>query len=210
MSKKALIVVDIQNDFLAGGSLEVKGANAVIPVINSLIQKGKFDEIIFTQDWHPKGHCSFASSFPGKKPLDEVTLPNGLKQTLWPDHCVQDTFGAEIHKDLIRTPDNYIVHKGTDPSNDSYSAFFDNAHLHHTDLEAHLRAAGINTLYIVGICFDICAGYSALDARGLNFDVYFVEDSTAAIGEESAKEMKEKLEKAGVKIVRSTDVIGSN
>lgn len=160
--KKALIVVDVQNDFCEGGALEVPNASEVIPYINSLIESNIYDEIIFTQDWHPANHKSFASN--NEKNIGDVIELNGIQQFMWPDHCVQGSHGAEFHKDLNTSKINHIVRKGTNPEIDSYSAFQDNNHFMQTDLDNYLKEKNIELIEIVGLALDYCVKYTCLDA----------------------------------------------
>lgn len=160
--KKALIVVDVQNDFCEGGALEVPNASEVIPYINSLIESNIYDEIIFTQDWHPANHKSFASN--NEKNIGDVIELNGIQQFMWPDHCVQGSHGAEFHKDLNTSKINHIVRKGTNPEIDSYSAFQDNNHFMQTDLDNYLKEKNIELVEVVGLALDYCVKYTCLDA----------------------------------------------
>jgi nicotinamidase/pyrazinamidase len=165
---KTLLVIDVQNDFCPGGSLAVKDGDKVVPVINRA--RERFDQVIFTQDWHPKTHKSFAVNHPGKKPYDQITL-GGMPQTLWPVHCVQGTRGAELRADLLVRPGERIFQKGTDPEIDSYSAFYDNAHRKSTGLSQYLRAQRVTELTLCGLATDYCVNFSALDALGEGFRV---------------------------------------
>ncbi|MCO7319200.1 bifunctional nicotinamidase/pyrazinamidase [Riemerella anatipestifer] len=160
--KKALIVVDVQNDFCEGGALAVPNANEIIPYINLLIEENQYDKIIFTQDWHPANHKSFASNN-GKKVGETISL-NGVPQFMWPDHCVENSFGAEFHKDLNTSKVDYIVKKGKNPEIDSYSAFQDNNHFMKTGLADYLKENDIQLVEIVGLALDYCAKYTCLDA----------------------------------------------
>lgn len=160
--KKALIVVDVQNDFCEGGALEVPNASEVIPYINSLIESNIYDEIILTQDWHPANHKSFASN--NEKNIGDVIELNGIQQFMWPDHCVQGSHGAEFHKDLNTSKISHIVRKGTNPEIDSYSAFQDNNHFMQTDLDNYLKEKNIELIEIVGLALDYCVKYTCLDA----------------------------------------------
>lgn len=160
--KKALIVVDVQNDFCDGGALAVPGANEVIPYINELMQQNEYDQIVFTQDWHPADHKSFASNN-GKKVGDIINL-NGIPQFMWPDHCVQGTFGAEFHQDLNIPEGAHIVQKGKNPDFDSYSGFQDNNHFVKTDLDDFLKYHDIKLVEIVGLALDYCVKFTSLDA----------------------------------------------
>ncbi len=160
--KKALIIVDVQNDFCEGGALEVPGANSIIPYINGLVQENEYDEIILTQDWHPSNHKSFASNN-GRNVGETITL-NGAPQFMWPNHCVQGSFGAEFHKDLDRSKVTHIVQKGKNPEIDSYSGFQDNNHFMKTDLNDYLKYHDIQLVEIVGLALDYCVKFTCLDA----------------------------------------------
>ncbi len=163
----ALIVIDVQNDFCSGGALAVPEGDAVVPVINA--KMAQFDTVLLTQDWHPAGHSSFASSHAGKHPFDTVEMTYGT-QVLWPDHCVQQTKGAAFHPDL-RTDADLILRKGYNSALDSYSAFFENDQITPTGLDGYLRTRGITNLTVVGLATDFCVAYSALDARKCGFNV---------------------------------------
>ncbi len=164
----ALIVIDVQNDFCPGGALAVEGGDEIVPGINRLIRD--FPIRVFTQDWHPAGHSSFASTHPGKAPLEMVDMDYG-PQVLWPDHCVQGTDGAAFHEDLMTDPADLILRKGFRPEIDSYSAFFENDHRTSTGLEGYLRSRGATRLTFVGLATDFCVGWSAMDAARLGFAV---------------------------------------
>ncbi|MDK3071541.1 bifunctional nicotinamidase/pyrazinamidase [Sedimentitalea sp. JM2-8] len=163
----ALIVIDVQNDFCPGGALAVPGGDAVVPVINGMMDR--FDAVILTQDWHPAGHSSFASSHAGASPYDMIDMPYG-PQVLWPDHCVQGTDGAAFHRGL-RADGDLILRKGFRPDIDSYSAFFENDRTTATGLDGYLRTRGISDLTLVGLATDFCVRYSAVDAAKLGFAV---------------------------------------
>ena len=160
--KKALIIVDVQNDFCEGGALAVPGANAIIPYINQLTQENEYDQIVLTQDWHPANHKSFASNN-GRNVGETITL-NGLPQFMWPDHCVQGTFGAEFHKDLDISNVTHTVQKGKNPEIDSYSGFQDNNAFMKTGLDDFLKYHDIELVEIVGLALDYCVKYTAQDA----------------------------------------------
>ncbi|PWR02913.1 bifunctional nicotinamidase/pyrazinamidase [Meridianimarinicoccus roseus] len=164
----ALVVIDVQNDFCDGGALAVPGGSAVVAPINALMQE--FSAVVFSQDWHPAGHSSFASEHPGKAPLEMIEMPYG-PQVLWPDHCVQGSAGAGFHPDLDTARADVIVRKGYRRTIDSYSAFFENDHTTPTGLEGYLRSRGITNLTLVGLALDFCVQYSARDAARLGFDV---------------------------------------
>lgn len=173
----ALIVIDVQNDFCPGGALAVPDGDTIVPGINALM--GDFDAVILTQDWHPAGHSSFASSH-GAEPMTLTEMPYG-PQVLWPDHCVQGTPGAAFHKDLMTNRADLIIRKGYNPAIDSYSAFFENDKTTPTGLEGYLRTRGIDTLTMVGLATDFCVNYSAVDAARLGFTVTARQDLCRAI-----------------------------
>ncbi len=164
---KALIVIDVQNDFCPGGALAVPGGDEIVPVINNMM--ADFDAVILTQDWHPSGHSSFSSSHAGKAPFETTQMPYGA-QVLWPEHCVQGTDGAAFHPDLRQDAD-LIIRKGYRPQIDSYSAFFENDQTTPTGLQGYLKERGINDLTMVGLAADFCVAFSALDAVRLGFTV---------------------------------------
>ena len=199
-----LLVIDVQNDFCPGGALAVPGGNEVVAVVNRL--GPRFAHRILTQDWHPPGHLSFASSHPGRAPLETATLPYGT-QVLWPDHCVQGTHGAEFHADLEVNASELVLRKGFRREIDSYSAFFENDRTTPTGLGAYLRERGFEHLYLCGLATDYCVGYSALDARRAGFRVTLVEDACRAIdvGGSLAAAWGE-MESAGVERVMSDDL----
>ncbi|HEV2722415.1 MAG TPA: bifunctional nicotinamidase/pyrazinamidase [Thermoanaerobaculia bacterium] len=176
--KRALIIVDVQNDFMPGGALPARHGDEVVPVINRL--QPRFDVVIATQDWHPPDHGSFASNHPGRKPGDVVDL-NGLEQILWPDHCVQGSPGAEFHAALDRARIDKVVRKGTDPAIDSYSTFFDNGRRKSTGLEEDLRGRGVTDVYLAGLATDYCVLWSARDAVELGFRTHVVRDGCRGV-----------------------------
>ena len=177
-SKTLLLVIDVQNDFCPGGNLAVAGGDKVVPVINQLARE--FPHVVLTQDWHPAGHSSFASQHPGHAPFTQLTMPYG-PQTLWPDHCVQGSDGAALHKGLDIPHAELILRKGFRKAIDSYSAFFENDHETPTGLGAYLKERGFRKITMVGLAFDYCVRYSAEDARSLGFDVTVIERATRAI-----------------------------
>jgi nicotinamidase/pyrazinamidase len=202
---KALILVDIQNDFLPGGALAVPRGDEVIPIANRL--QSRFGLVVATQDWHPPGHGSFASTRPGRKPGDLAELA-GLPQVLWPDHCVQGTAGAAFAPGLAMNRVEAIVRKGTDPTIDSYSGFFDNGQRKSTGLGDYLRGRGATDLYVLGLATDYCVKFTALDAVQLGFRTFLVQDGSRGV-ELSKGDVAKALDearKAGVQIVRSDDV----
>ena len=174
----ALIVIDVQNDFCPGGALAVPEGDLIVPQINALMDEA--EAVILTQDWHPAGHSSFASSHPGHAPYEMIDMPYG-KQVLWPDHCIQGTEGAAFHPDLNTDRADMIVRKGYRPGIDSYSAFFENDHVTPTGLEGYLSTRGIEHLTLVGLATDFCVNFSAADAAKLGFDVTVRMDLCRAI-----------------------------
>lgn len=178
MGTKALIVVDLQNDFCPGGALAVAGGDEIIPQANALI--GEFEHVILTQDWHPAGHSSFASSHPGKSPFESIAMPYG-EQTLWPDHCVQGTNGADFHRTLQWSKAELVIRKGFRPGIDSYSAFFENDRSTPTGLAGYLRERGISDLTLIGLATDFCVAYSAIDAMRQGFKATVLMDACRAI-----------------------------
>ncbi|WP_375173770.1 bifunctional nicotinamidase/pyrazinamidase [Pseudooceanicola sp.] len=170
---RALIVIDVQNDFCPGGALAVAEGDTIVPGINELMSE--FDTVILTQDWHPAGHSSFASSHDGKDPMQMIDMPYG-PQVLWPDHCIQGSHGALFHPDLTTDRADLIIRKGFNPAIDSYSAFFENDHSTPTGLEGYLRTRGIENLTMVGLATDFCVNFSAVDAAQLGFIVTVLTD----------------------------------
>ncbi len=173
----ALLVIDVQNDFCPGGALAVAGGDKIVAPINAIMDR--FDTVILTQDWHPAGHSSFASSHTGKAPFEMIDMPYG-PQVLWPDHCVQSSAGANFHPDL-RTDGDLIIRKGFRSAIDSYSAFFENDHSTPTGLKGYLETRGITQLTMVGLATDFCVHYSAVDAAQLGFDVTVLSNLCRAI-----------------------------
>ena len=203
-AKSALIVVDVQNGFVTGGSLPVKGGEEVVPVINKL--SASFQNIVVTQDWHTPGHASFASSHQGKKPFETTPLSYGT-QVLWPDHCVQGTEDASLHKDLKLPTAQIIIRKGFHKEMDSYSAFVEADHKTSTGLAGYLKARGIKTLYVTGLATDFCVAWTAMDGCKAGFEVYVIEDATRAIDMNGslAAAWKQMIAK-GVKRIQSGDL----
>lgn len=198
----ALLLIDLQNDFMPGGSLQVENGDKIVPIANRL-QK-QFDLVIATQDWHPKDHASFASNHNGHKEFEEIDL-NGLSQTLWPDHCVQNTKGAKFQPELETRRIEAIFRKGTDASIDSYSAFYDNAHKKSTGLSGYLKDKGVNTLYIMGLAGDICVYYSIKDALAEGFNCIVIEDGTKALNQRTFDQQKKELQEKGVDYVNAKE-----
>jgi nicotinamidase/pyrazinamidase len=173
-----LLVIDVQNDFCAGGALAVPDGDAVVPVINRLAER--FAHIALTQDWHPIGHSSFATTHPGRAPFEVITMPYGA-QTLWPDHCVQGTPGAGFHPRLDTQRAELVIRKGFRPEIDSYSAFYENDRSTPTGLAGYLRERGFGRVFLAGLATDFCVYYSAADARRLGFDVVLIEEGCRGI-----------------------------
>ena len=197
MASAVLLIVDIQNDFCSGGSLAVPDAEAVLPVVNGLIRE--FDRVILTQDWHPPGHVSFASSHPGRQAFSPVSLPYG-EQMLWPDHCVAGTRGAEFHAGLHVPPNSPVVRKGIHGHVDSYSAFFENDRTTPVGLDAVLRAADIREIVLAGLATDYCVLHTALDARTLGYDVTVIEAGCRGVDRDGSRaEAWSRMAEAGVR-----------
>jgi nicotinamidase/pyrazinamidase len=203
-ANSALIVIDLQNDFCPGGALAVSGGDEIVAPVNRLVES--FDHVILTQDWHPAGHSSFASSHAGKAPFASIQMPYGL-QTLWPDHCVQGTRGAEFHKDLRWTKAELVVRKGFRKAVDSYSAFFENDRKTPTGLAGCLRERGLTNLTLVGLATDYCVAYSALDAARLGFRTAVLVDACRAIDlQGSLAEAEKQMRAAGVRLGKTADL----
>lgn len=203
-SSDALLVVDIQNDFCPGGALAVPGGDQIIPLVNAL--QARFEHVVLSQDWHPGGHQSFASSHPGRQPFEMIEVPYGL-QVLWPDHCVQGTRGAEFHSELDTTRAKLIVRKGMYPHIDSYSAFRENDRRTSTGLAGYLKELNIRRLFLCGIATDFCVKWSALDARATGFDVVVIEDACRGINVDGSLEAaRSEMLEAGVRLIHADDV----
>ncbi|MRG56817.1 bifunctional nicotinamidase/pyrazinamidase [Phyllobacterium sp. SYP-B3895] len=199
MAKDALIVVDVQNDFCPGGALAVEGGHEIIPIINKLIMR--FDHVILTQDWHPGGHSSFASTHPGKAPFETIPMFYG-SQTLWPDHCIQGSVGAEFHAELEWTKAELVIRKGFRHHIDSYSAFYENDRQTPTGLAGYLRDRGITNVTFAGLATDYCVAYSALDAVEHGFAADVLLDACRGINlGGSLAAMLGEMRKAGVTLV---------
>ena len=200
----ALVVVDVQNDFCPGGALEVPDGDAVVPAINRIAPR--FAARILTQDWHPPGHRSFASSHPGRAPFETAELAYG-EQVLWPDHCVQGTDGAAFHPDLATDGADLVLRKGFRPGIDSYSAFQENDRRTSTGLAGYLRGRGVSRLFFVGLATDFCVAWSAIDGAREGFEVAVVEDACRAIDlDGSLAAAWEEMTAAGVARVRTAEL----
>lgn len=199
-----LIIVDVQNDFMPGGALEVKNADKIIPVINNI--SNQFDLVVATQDWHPKNHTSFASNHPDKKPFEKMVI-QGKEETLWPDHCVQGSQGAEFYPDLNTNIIAAIFRKGMNPEVDSYSGFYDNHHQISTGLSGYLREKGASTLYFCGLATDICVYFTIKDALSEGFSAVLIEDAAQPLDNETYKQLKKELIQSGVSVIQSSSII---
>ena len=197
--KTALLVIDVQNDFCPAGALEVAGGNEIIPYINK--EMTKYECVVLTQDWHPKGHSSFATSHEGKNPLELIKMPYG-DQVLWPDHCVQGSKGAEFHPELNIEQANAIIRKGSDPRIDSYSAFFENDRKTPTGLDGYFKSLEIDNINLVGLATDFCVNYSAQDAANLGYKVSVLEKMCRAIDlNGSLAAAKSEMQDCGVEFI---------
>ena len=205
-SRTALLVIDVQNDFIPGGQLPVPEGDLIVPLINRL--GDRFKQVIITQDWHPPGHASFASSHPDREPYEVIELPYG-PQTLWPDHCIRATTGAELHKGLNLPHAQLIIRKGCNPDIDSYSAFLEADRTTATGLAGYLKERGIDTVYLVGLALDFCVMFSALDARAAGFNAFVVMDACRAIDlDGSLAAAIERMQVAGVGLIPSKEILG--
>ena len=196
----ALILVDIQNDFLPGGPLAVPFGDEIIPLVNEL--QNSFSLVVATQDWHPQSHKSFASNHPGKKAFETIIL-HGLEQVLWPNHCIQGSRGAQIHASINVNKVEGIFRKGMDVEIDSYSAFYDNGYKKSTGLAGYLRERKIKKVYVCGLAADYCVYYTAKDSLKENFETYIIEDATRAIDPNGFVRATEKILSSGGQIIKS-------
>ncbi|GAB3845292.1 bifunctional nicotinamidase/pyrazinamidase [Hymenobacter terrigena] len=201
---KALLLIDIQNDFLPGGQLAVPAGDAIIPLVNEL--QPRFDLVIATQDWHPAGHESFASSHAGRNQFEQINL-HGLPQVLWPDHCTQASNGAELAPALHIERIEAIFRKGMNPAIDSYSAFFDNGHRKSTGLADYLRGRGVTEVFVAGLAADYCVYYSALDALEAGFSTTVITDATRAISAEGWTTAQADLQAKGAHLAASPSLL---
>jgi len=206
MPQDVLIVTDVQNDFCPGGALAVPGGDAVIEVIQKVAPN--FEHVILTQDWHPQGHSSFASAHPGKKPYDTVELSYGV-QTLWPEHCIQGSQGAEFHPALRLPQAELILRKGFRQRIDSYSAFFENDRSTPTGLAGYLHERNLTRVFLAGLAYDFCVGYSALDARRVGLQAVVIRDACRAIDlNGSVARIEAAFDQAGVMLIESAMLFG--
>src|SRR5499427_9123260 len=200
-----LLVIDVQNDFCPGGALAVGEGDAVVPVINQLAER--FGHVALTQDWHPPGHSSFATSHPGSAPFESIAMPYG-PQTLWPDHCVQGTNGAAFHTQLVTDRAQFIVRKGFRRAIDSYSAFYENDRRTPTGLSGYLRERGLRRVFLAGLAFDFCVRYSAEDAHREGFEAIVIEDACRGIDVDgSVAATRRRLAELNVRCVGAAELL---
>jgi nicotinamidase/pyrazinamidase len=206
--KRALVIVDVQNDFCPGGALPVPDGDAVVPIINELSQSEYFDLVVATQDWHPQNHLSFASQRAGKN-VGEVIELNDKPQVLWPDHCVQNSPGANLRADLSTQRVAHVFQKGQQREVDSYSGFFDNDHQFSTGMGEYLKSENVDGVFVCGLATDYCVKYSALDAKALGFKTFLIEDAARGVNLNAGdvENAIEEMRAAGVEIVQSEDII---
>lgn len=200
---KALIIVDVQNDFMPGGQLAVAEGDKIVPLINRILPQ--FDLVVATQDWHPMNHQSFASNHPNKRPFDKIDR-NGQEDTLWPDHCIQGSKGAEFHPDLETKPVAAIFRKGMNPEIDSYSGFYDNDHAISTGLSGYLKEKGITEVHFCGLATDICVYHSIRDAMEEGFSAILIEDACQPLNHDDFVIQKKELTENGVRIINSNEI----
>ncbi|MCK5206625.1 MAG: bifunctional nicotinamidase/pyrazinamidase [Cyclobacteriaceae bacterium] len=203
---KALIVVDIQNDFLPGGALAVDKGDEIIPIVNKLMHK--FDLVVATQDWHPADHGSFASNHKGKIPGSQILL-FGLNQILWPDHCIQNSSGAKFSKELKVSHIDRVFQKGTDILIDSYSGFFDNGKKKDTGLNEYLKTNNVEVVFVVGLATDYCVKFTALDSAQLGYRTYVIQDATRSVNlqEGDFEKSLQEMESKGIGIFNSAEIL---
>lgn len=205
-STDALLLIDLQPDFMPGGALAVTGGDEIVPLVNRLARR--FAHVILTQDWHPAGHISFASTHPGKQPYETTSVPYGT-QVLWPEHCVQGSSGAAIHPGVDIPHVELILRKGFRSSIDSYSAFLENDRHTPTGLAGYLRDRGLTRIFVAGLAYDFCVRFSAIDGAALGFEMLVIEDGTRAVAHNaSVAETHAALKAAGVCEITSSDVLG--
>lgn len=205
---KVLLIVDVQNGFCPGGNLPVPEGDKTVPVINRMIERGGYDYIVASQDWHPANHGSFASQHPGKD-VFEIGELSGQPQVMWPDHCIQGTPDAAFHPDLKMDKVNFIQKKGENPAVDSYSAFRDNDRAAVTGLADHLKKQGVTELHVCGLATEFCVKFSALDAAAMlaGVKVVFVEDASRGLSADAVADAKKEMQQAGVQIAQSAALL---
>ena len=201
----ALLLIDLQPDFMPGGALAVAGGDEILPTINALARR--FDHVLLTQDWHPAQHISFASTHPGKQPYQQIQADYG-PQTLWPEHCLQHTPGAALHPALDIPHAELILRKGFRKEIDSYSAFLENDHATPTGLAGYLRERGLKRLFLAGLAYDFCVRFSAIDGKALGFETIVIEDACRAVNlPNSVAETNDAFRTEGIRRIQSTDVV---
>ena len=203
---KTLVIIDVQNDFIPGGALAVPEGDQIVALINKLQEE--FYLVIATQDWHPRDHSSFAANHPGKNEFEKIEL-HGQEQVLWPVHCVQNSDGAKFHSELKSAKIESIFRKGTSKEIDSYSGFYDNAHLKSTGLAGYLKEKGADELYFCGLAAEYCVYFSVMDALKEGFSATLIEDATRPLDVENFQQAKENILKAKGKIIKSRELISS-
>ena len=202
----ALLVIDLQNDFCPGGALAIAGGDEIVPLVNALARA--FPHVLLTQDWHPAGHISFASAHPGAKPYQTIAAPYGT-QSLWPDHCVQNTRGAKFHPALDIPHAELVLRKGFRANIDSYSAFLENDHFTPTGLAGYLRERGLTRLFLCGLAYDFCVRFSAVDGTALDFECLVIEDATRAVKlPGSIDATRRAFAEAGIQRIQSEEILG--
>mgnify|MGYP000843550332 CR=1 FL=1 len=202
---EALLIVDLQLDFLENGNLEVPNGDQIIPIVKQLMTQ--FEIIVATKDWHPANHVCFAANHPWRKPFQVIKI-EGYQQILWPMHCVQNTLGAEFPPQLNVKNIDKIIYKGTNPNIDSYSAFFDNHHQNQTELNNYLNENQIDKIYICGLAYDYCVKYTAIDGIDLGYEIIIIEDACRSINQDIQylNQLKSELESKGVRIINSQEL----
>ncbi|MGM1054541.1 MAG: bifunctional nicotinamidase/pyrazinamidase [Bacteroidota bacterium] len=200
---RALVIIDVQNDFIPGGALAVPEGNEIVELINKL--QHKFDLVIATQDWHPENHSSFAVNHPEKEEFEKIEW-KGNEQVLWPVHCLQNSWGSKLHPDLKTSKIEAIFRKGTNPEIDSYSAFYDNGHQKTTGLAGYLKEKGVDELYFCGLAAEICVYFSVMDALEEGFDSTIIEDATRALDRDDFENAKKNILEKGGKITNSSTI----
>lgn len=202
-----LLAVDLQNDFCPGGTLEIAGGDEIIPLVNKLARA--FPHVLMTQDWHPPAHISFASAHPGAKPYQTIAAPYG-PQTLWPDHCIQNTHGAKFHPGLDIPHAELVLRKGFHRGIDAYSAFLENDHVTPTGLAGYLRERGLKRLFLCGLAYDFCVRFSAIDGTSQDFECLVIEDATRAVKlPGSIESTRQAFAEAGILRIQSEEILGS-
>eukprot|EP00455_Lapot_gusevi_P003701 TRINITY_DN11491_c0_g1_i2.p1 TRINITY_DN11491_c0_g1~~TRINITY_DN11491_c0_g1_i2.p1 ORF type:complete len:274 (-),score=79.23 TRINITY_DN11491_c0_g1_i2:84-833(-) len=211
VGKTALLIIDVQSDFCPPeGSLAVDGALEALKIINELRRRANFDVFVLTQDWHPPNHVSFYSNHrdePGAALFQPHRLESGEMQMMWPDHCVQESWGSQFHPDLIVLDTDKVVRKGMNAMVDSYSGFFDNDHKVKTEMDDFLKQQGVTDVYLCGVATDYCVGFSALDSIFCQFRTYLIEDACRGVAPNTVEEMMARVREAGVTVIQSTDLL---